>query len=165
MIMAVTPFLVLMVQILKSQIMTRYIILTSSRAVVCGLKWGFQIKSKMSVGCLVLSNVDNSLIGVFFAWDWSKSWVEERTVIEDGIYGADAPLKVRAQGTIFPNHKTKLRKREYMLGMNTATVIWDSGPFSIKHSTIIWNTMKLFFVQLLMTQLYIQYGKPLATES
>jgi hypothetical protein len=41
-------------------------------------------------------------------------------VIADGIYGAEAPLKVRAPGTIFQNHKTKLWKKEYVLGTNTA---------------------------------------------
>ena len=39
----------------------------------------------------------------------------------DAIYGAEAPLKVRAPGRIFQNHKTKIWSSECMLGMNTAT--------------------------------------------
>ncbi len=45
-------------------------------------------------------------------------WGRGEKVIANGIYGADAPLKVRAPGTIFRNPKTKLWRGEYELGMN-----------------------------------------------
>lgn len=42
-------------------------------------------------------------------------------VIADWIYGYEAPLEVRAQGTTFQNNTTKMWRTEYMLCRNTAT--------------------------------------------
>ena len=78
MIMAVTAFLVLMVRISKSQIMAGNITLTSSRAVVCGMRWDFRFRKEISAGYLVRSNVDNLMIWWFFGWVWKKSWEEEK---------------------------------------------------------------------------------------
>ena len=66
----------------------------------------------------------------------------------------------------FQNHKTKLWKKEYVLGTNTAIDGWNSGPFSGKNSDMILHTMKVFLCAIaVMTQLCIQNGEPLATVS
>lgn len=87
-------------------------------------------------------------------------------VIADGIYGAEAPLKVRAPGTIFSkpqNQAMEKRVRARHEHCNRRMKQWAILRQEFRHD--LTHHESVFCAIAVMTQLCIQNGEPLATVS
>ena len=93
-------------------------------------------------------------------------WGRGEKVIANGIYGADAPLKVRAPGTIFSKPQNQAMEkivRARHEHSNRRIKQWAILRQEFRHD--LTHHESVFCAIAVMTQLCIQNGEPLATES
>ena len=87
-------------------------------------------------------------------------------VIADGIYGAEAPLKVTAPGTIFSKPKNQAMEKRVCARhehCKRRMKQWAILRQEFRHDLCVHEN--IFFAITVMTQICIQKGEPLATVS